>query len=766
MLGVAAGVALFVGCSVIVGQGVARLARYPGPAWWAPGVGACLLLALGGLLIRAPGRGLTVVAACAVATVLALLSRDVRAAVWRLVPDGLPVALGGGALAMLPFAVSGRVGLIGVGINNDMSAHLTTAWWLEHRVGPQGVGALGGGLPDSGYPLGPHAIADALVRVFHGSLVHAFDAVILAPVPLVGLVALGALSGLRRPLRIAAALLVSVAYLLASYVVQSAFKEAFEALVLITAVIATADLLARAPGWRAGIPLGVVLAGAVHIYSYPGLAWPVGAIGLVALLHVKRRRAPAALVGLVAAAGVLILPAIPQIVDFYRSPFSGENLSGNLFHAISPLEGLNVWLRPDFRFYPDPLWPTVALAGVSLVALVLATARLLAAREWALPAGLFVGVVLWGYTAATKSIYVAAKALAVVAPVVALVTAVGLLAASDRRRPRAALSVLALVTGLAMAASSFLALRDARIGPLGYGTELAQFLPRLAHHRTLYLPRDDFAQWNLRGANIAVPRRFYAPAVAPIRPSKPSAPDDQIDFDNFTAETLDHYKFVITGSAPYQSAAPPNFHVVARTPSFLLWERTGHTPVRYPFERDGVTSGAVADCRRAADRQRLALAGPNGTAGVRPRPIVRQGTDWAGQPRTAGQAGRLGVRLPRGTWDVSLQYVSNTGLDVTAGPLTRALPPTLGRLSTYYFVGTVRVGADSVVTVTGRAQRMNAFARLLGAPGMTRAQGIPLNLPLGDIAFTRHGARERVVPVRRACGRYVDWIAPAAPAGT
>jgi hypothetical protein len=29
------------------------------------------------------------------------------------------------------------------------------------------------------------------------------------------------------------------------------------------------------------------------------------------------------------------------------------------------------------------------------------------------------------------------------------------------------------------------------------------------------------------------------------------------------------------------------------------------------------------------------------------------------------------------------------------------------------------------------------------------------------VAFTRHGARERVVPVAEACGRFVDWYRPA-----
>ncbi len=33
--------------------------------------------------------------------------------------------------------------------------------------------------------------------------------------------------------------------------------------------------------------------------------------------------------------------------------------------------------------------------------------------------------------------------------------------------------------------------------------------------------------------------------------------------------------------------------------------------------------------------------------------------------------------------------------------------------------------------------------------------------PLWHAAFTRHGATPQRVPISQACGRYVDWFAPA-----
>jgi hypothetical protein len=369
-----------------------------------------------------------------------------------------------------------------------------------------------------------------------------------------------------------------------------------------------------------------------------------------------------------------------------------------------------------------------------------------------------IGVVLFLYTLATKSIYVSAKALAVLAPLTALTLAAGLLVPPGGRIRLLRLGLAAVVAAAAVA-STFLALRDASVGPVAHEQELASLRLRLGHHRTLFMGKDDFAQWELHGRNVAVGRLFYAPAIAAVRPSKPVGTPDQIDFDNFLPETLDRFHYVISGNTPYISAPPANFKLVARTPSYLLWQRHGRTPLRYPLDPDGAP-GAIFDCTSALGRLRLGGAGPRGTAAVLPRPVVASQPSWRGQPRRAGERASLTLRLPRGHWDLSMQYVSATGLDVRARSLQRRLPATRDRLGPYYLVGSVRVPRSTAVTVTVTAQPMNALARLLGAPGATRALNSPGNLPLDGLAFTRHGARERLVPVRSACGRYVDWVAP------
>ena len=60
----------------------------------------------------------------------------------------------------IPFAIGGRWGLLGIGLNNDLGLHLAWAEWLRSGFGPT---------PDAGYPLGPHGLAVATAAAFRES---------------------------------------------------------------------------------------------------------------------------------------------------------------------------------------------------------------------------------------------------------------------------------------------------------------------------------------------------------------------------------------------------------------------------------------------------------------------------------------------------------------------------------------------------------------------------------------------------------------------
>jgi hypothetical protein len=758
---------VIIGCSAIVGQGLCVVGGRDLWAWWAPAVGFAALLTLGGILINAPGHSKTTALGIAAATVGSLLSPRVRTAVASALPDGLPVAGITLLVSLLPFLVSGRTGILGASINNDSGAHLGTAWWLQHHQGPPPVGALGGPLALVGYPVGPHGLIDALSQNVV-SLVRVFDALIIVVGPLTALVALGALQGAPRAARWIAASLVGLCYLAVSFTVQAAFKETMEAMWVIAVVLATRDLVTTVQPdtrWRAGIPLGIMIGGTIWVYSYGGLLWTTGAAVATALVSAPWRRIWHAVPGAVLGAAVVIAPGLDDIERFRNSPFNHEVGEGNLLHALSPVEGLGVWFNYDFRWTPQPLWPTAIFAGIAGIAAIVAVYRLIKAHQLALPAALIPILGAYAYAADKRSIYLGAKALTVAGPLIALTIAVGLLLrlAPRRRGTALALSLLAIGAAAPAAVSSFMALREGRVGPEAHSAELSFLKPYLRNGATLFMPKDDLVQWELVGIPVAQGRNFYAPLVAPLSGPKPNVRAGFLDFDDFSHDTLDQYLYAITTNTPYQSTPPRNWHRYKSTRSYIVWKRHGRTPLRYPTDFGG-TPGRVLDCNSEVGRQRLAQAG-TGFALVWPTPVVGRSVLWSNQTFLAGSSATMTLNVPRGRWDLSLAYAAGTGLDVRVGSMRTSMPATTDRLSPPYLVGTVTQPRTGPLTIHVRAKPLGAIGRLLGGRGRTRGLDSPSNQPLGPVALTRHGQHPRRVQPRQACGRYTDYVQPPQAAG-
>jgi hypothetical protein len=510
--GTYASFALILIASALVGQGLMCLCGCRRPAAIGPAVGLALICALAWGTVRLPGHG----TAAAIAVGLAALAGLAVVRVRMAGPvDALRLALPVGALATLaasiPFLVEGRFGILGTGLDPDMSQHLFAADRL----------ATGGAerLADSGYPLGPHSVVVAATKVSGASLVHGFDGLTLAIAVCAAIVPLALFAGLSAWRRIVACLLVGLPYMVASYLIQGAFKETIEALFVLAFAVGlhrlqsgtlVGDGRGRSPA--AGIPLAALAIGAVYAYSFPGLLW-LGGAALVWVLVARPRRL--LIPGLVAIAvlAVAAAPEIGRMVDF--ASFETFNPSGaglgNLFNRISPLEALGVWPSGDFRLDPgDGAMPAIGYylgSALALAALVYGSVWWARRRALAAPAALAVAAALIVYALVAGTPYQEAKAIAIAAPL-AMLVAVGAIA-EEPLAPRLR-AALAAAFVLAAGGCSLLALANGPVGPTSWTPALTELRHELGRGSTLVLAPagvldahgSDFLAWELRGGRL------------------------------------------------------------------------------------------------------------------------------------------------------------------------------------------------------------------------------------------------------------------------
>jgi hypothetical protein len=794
LLGVYASAAVLIAASIAAGQAILALCGRREFSWLAGPVGLAALLVVGGIAIKLPGHGTAVAIALSVLVLasLAILALERRApgghaanpTHGRLALDrpaqlghrrssgahpGLALAAAALALlvASIPFVVNGRIGILGVGlVNDDMASHLLIADWLNTRVGQMP------GLIDGGYPVGPHSLAAGLSEGLGTGLIEAFAGITLAIPALTALVAVEALRDLRPLPRILAAALVALPYLAAAYLAQGAFKEPIEALFL----LAFALLLPSATTVRRGLPLAVIAAGAVYAYSFPALFWLLGAAAIyisVALIRGRRPAAPiagtrpAVVSGAALAAGVLVLliaPELGRIVDFtdfkaFRDSTISSGL-GNLRHQLSPLEALGVWPASDFRLSasaasaPAPAFYLGAL--VAAVALAVGLPRWIRRHSEALPAALAAAVVIYLGALAFGTVYTSAKALAIAAPLIALISLGGLLGREPGRTVPWRIA-LALALGVGAALSSFLVLRQAPVAPQDHANQLAELRPHLQGRKVLFLGRDNFIAYELRGSRpFTAVRNYYDPNY--VRPNlRLKDVFRKFDFDSVTPATLGRFPFVITTRAAYASGPPPAFEPLRATSDFVLWKRAGPVGERRTLA-EGDRPGEPLDCSSSHGR-RLSRGGGTATVFVAP-PVI--GGTWSPSPTVeSGSVSSQVLTLPAGRWRISIQYDSTRALRIRAPGMDATLPANLDYRGSvpFHAAGQLSVRRRGPVRFTVSVERPPLAGRLLGAYSVAHLGTIAASPAAGDRPNGPiPGAGERRVPLRRACDRYLDWF--------
>lgn len=738
--------------ALILGQAACRLCGARTWTFLAAPVGLALLMMLSIPAIHVPGHA-TTMAVVLLVLVLAGAALLIREPEQRPPVADLLTAAPVFFLVLLPFLASGHAGTLGVSFDNDMHAHLL---WAEAIRSPSvaNVTSL-----DAGYPIGPHALCAVLAQATGMRVDFAFAGETMALPILLAWTALGALRKVRWLGKALVVSMVALTFMVAGYYAEGSFKEIMQALFVLGFALGLEDMgrgeRHRPLRW---VPLALIGGGSLSVYSVAGLPWLLAMLGLwLAALGARLlwhsgslRQLIAGLRDAVLLAGialgvllVLLVPQLPRLVKYYESSTSSgggipTSTLGNLVGPVSFWKVFGMWDVADFRQPPADAFHVGMYAAFGLILTVAGGVWWLRRGGLAVPMAAGVALAIWIYSNSDQSPYVAAKALVILAPLVMLMATRWLV---ELRPGESWLSLVgalrvgvAGLLGWAVLGTSVEALRYAYVGPTAHVDDLRSLEPMLGRSPTLFLGWDNFIKWELAGTPVDQPNAEEIPApVVALRPQKMWMPGEALEFNDIQPATLDHYRYIITTRDPAASQPPGNIKLIRTTRYYELWERRGPTPERQTLAMSQ-EPGAVLNCATAKGRT---LAHTNGEAALRQSNVV--------VPAPAplpGETARVQLRLKPGSWWLSAPYTSPHPVEVTAPGLRTTLPANLDRPGMRWPVGSITVTGNAPITVTFHPQDP------LFAPPVASTINALVATP--DVPI-------RVVPLKQACGRYVEW---------
>ena len=759
--------------------------------WFESAVGLALLIVVCSVAARAPGHATTALIACCVLVAAAFLFLRFGFI------DGASFAAGATVVAItillgsIPFIASGHIGILGIGIQNDLASHLLWSDYLQEPTGEAPTGV------EIGYPLGPHGLAAVLAKLLGSQPLYGFLGLILATLAVTGLTALNLLRDLRPLPRTIGAVLIAVPYLAASSVSVAGFKELLVGAFLLCFVLILREISKGEAEGRTSLifALAVLTAGMVATFSLPAAVWPAGTLALWALAELWRaareRRLDAIWAGIRSERGAflilgvlflaLVITEIPRIRDFFDSGAVDTitNTDSKLRFAVSPLELLGAWPSGEFLLGNSELDPWQLFGAVGVIAFVVAAIWWLRRGDVALPAAVVTVAVVYLGTLAVAGLYVESKALLVPTTVV-MAFIVGALFSREGSPLRLLIAIPFVVIA---AYSSFLALRDAIVAPQDRFDELETLRDTVEGRSVLALTSDRFSDYYLRGSELRSPATNAEERI-------PNRPDKffrlPVDFDSPFPTYLDQFAYAVTTDTDYQSRPPENWVEVDRTDSYILWERQGPTP-EFGVLAEEARPGRIFRCANPK------FAGERATVGfttIWPRPIIAKRLYWeidgefdsspapgtarkradaqpglkAGQSGTTtlepGETATQEVVLPPGKWDLSIQYVSPNPLHVTAPGLDVEMPPGMEAAvpfkvdqGPYWTLGSVEgTGEPIEISITSVDDRS----------WLQKAMGVDAPASLGNVVATRL-SEVSSAPIAASCGRYVDHYTVGTP---
>ncbi|MGA9372177.1 MAG: hypothetical protein WBV53_10060, partial [Solirubrobacterales bacterium] len=597
--------------------------------------------------------------------------------------------------------------------------------------------------------------------------------------------ALGGLRELPGGRRLLAAVLVALAFLTASVLGIAGFKELIAGMFLIAFALGLREV-EREPQGRIAIVIGLALIAAamIPVYSLPGVAWlaVTGGLWVVAeLLQIRAEKGPEGVREVVRTSMRIVIPAaillvlagitqLSKIIDFIQSGSIGNvaDTDSKLRFVVSPLETLGIWPSGSWLLGTHDVTHYWIFGAIGLAGLVIGLVWWIGRADYAVPAAVLSGILIWLATKYIESggLYILAKAVVVPASVVMLLVLAALLAPGGGWPKRI---FAAVFIGLA-AYSSFLALRDMVIAPQTRLEQLSEFQDTVAGQKVLALTGDRFTDYGLRTAEVASPAYNAEIRVDSVGSKAQRLP---IDFDSVPTWVLNDYPYAVTTSAIYQSQAPPGWTLADSTQSYRLWRRTGKTPSVQQLAEEA-RPGRIFRCKRPKFRDLVHEGGEALT--WQPRTVIAKRLYW----KAGGASGALGeggvaaakrapidnnlepgqtasqqISLPAGRWELSLQYVSPvTGVTVKAPGLEVHLPagvdaaiPYRPAQGPYWPVGTI-TSKGGPVTVSVTADDVNRFQSLIGVDAPAVIGNLTAVNPDGF----------KLVPTAAACGLFVDHL--------
>jgi hypothetical protein len=592
------------------------------PAALIPAVGFGAMIVISQFTVLAPGVApLTpwVLAIVAIAGFVAA-RRGLRDR-WRGRAPGLWLLAGAGVLSYLtvasPLLGAGQLTFPGYLLDTTAGFHLAAAEYMLHHGAPlpapyPAYGAMLSSYYGNGYPSGGQVLLGATGWLSGQDLVwlyfpfQVFELVLSA----LGLTFIAERAGLPRWAAAVSGWIASAAALVTAYAMMGSIKEltALPELLAMGAMAMTVRTAAQAR-WRGVIPFAVAAAAALAAIGPAALAWIAILAVAFALAYAATQPAaqelwrslavrtaavasrdvlPRALAGLVAAAVLVIVLAVPTVTRLGKSLTTAASLSGsnaafaadpgNLVRPLRFVQVFGVWLGPTHRVDPRYVNQTYLLIGLAMVGVGLGLLWLVRRRAWSVIAWFAALLIVWLALYERGTAWTDAKVMMLTSPAVVLLAMIG--AFGEVRRSLLPGVVLAAVLGGGVVASDALLYHGTNLAPTARFTELRSIGQRFAGQGPTLLPDfDEYAFYLLRNLDIDSPG-FAADMRRPFLLVGGAAPGygHSYDVDSIEPQFVQEFKLIVVRRSPRASRPPGNFALVSSGRYYDVWRRTGPPP--------------------------------------------------------------------------------------------------------------------------------------------------------------------------------------------